>query len=389
LDQIITVGAAANPSPANGATGIAFNSPLTWTPGSNAGMHAVYLGASSNAVAQAAPGSPQYLGLFTTNLIYPALNAGTTNYWRVDEIAGINTNTGTVWSFITQPAPTLLHQYSFSETGGTNTADAVGGPAWTGLLPNGGSLSGGKAVLVSSASQYVSLPAGIVGTLTNFSILSWVQLTANANWARLFDFGNSQTVYMFLTPQNGTTGKLRFSITTSGPGGEQQINGPAALSASVPHEVAVTLNGATGIMYVDGAPVGTNISMTLNPSSLGATSNNYLGKSQFSDPYLYGSIDEFRIYSVALSASDIAATYALGPNQLLTTNAPATTLSVAGANLIMSWPVASSGFALQSSTNLGAGNWLTMTSPAPQIVGTNYQVQLSPTNGTQFFRLSR
>ncbi len=46
--------------------------------------------------------------------------------------------------------------------------------------------------------------------------------------------------------------------------------------------------------------------MTLNPSSLGSTSNNFLGKSQFSsDPYLNGLVDDFRIYSRALSATEI------------------------------------------------------------------------------------
>ena len=33
---------------------------------------------------------------------------------------------------------TLVHRYSFSETSGTNVADSVGGPAWTGTLPRGG-----------------------------------------------------------------------------------------------------------------------------------------------------------------------------------------------------------------------------------------------------------
>jgi hypothetical protein len=48
--------------------------------------------------------------------------------------------------------------------------------------------------------------------------------------------------------------------------------------------------------------------MSLNPASLGSTTQNYIGKSQFgSDPYLNGAVDDFRIYSRALSASEIAA----------------------------------------------------------------------------------
>ena len=48
--------------------------------------------------------------------------------------------------------------------------------------------------------------------------------------------------------------------------------------------------------------------MTLNPSSLGITTQNYIGKSQYSaDPNLKGLVDEFKIFSRALSATEIAA----------------------------------------------------------------------------------
>ena len=49
----------------------------------------------------------------------------------------------------------------------------------------------------------------------------------------------------------------------------------------------------------------TNSNMTLKPSSLGDTTQNYLGKSQWNDPYLNGSLDDLRIYSRALSAAEI------------------------------------------------------------------------------------
>ena len=191
LDQNVYVGPAANPLPTSGASNVALNSSLSWTPGSNALAHAVYLGAGSNAVAQATPTSPQFLGILTTNTDYPALAGGTTNFWRVDEIIGANTNVGAVWSFSTVPVPSLVHRYGFSETNGTNTADSAGGPAWSGTLLNGGTLSGGQLTLSSTSQQYVSLPAGIVGTLSNFTVAAWVQLASTANWARIFDFGNT------------------------------------------------------------------------------------------------------------------------------------------------------------------------------------------------------
>jgi hypothetical protein len=58
---------------------------------------------------------------------------------------------------------------------------------------------------------------------------------------------------------------------------------------------------------VDGVQVGQNTAMTLTPSSLGATGNNYLGKSQFNDPYLNGAVDDFQIFAQALTAQQVAA----------------------------------------------------------------------------------
>jgi hypothetical protein len=71
--------------------------------------------------------------------------------------------------------------------------------------------------------------------------------------------------------------------------------------------VAVVLpSGGGGLLYVDGAEVGSNANLTLRPADLGVTPNNYLGRSQFDeDPYFDGAIDEFRVYSRALSATEV------------------------------------------------------------------------------------
>jgi hypothetical protein len=145
------------------------------------------------------------------------------------------------------------------------------------------------------------------------------------------------------------------------------------------------------MLYVEGAAVGTNSGMTLNPSSLGSTVNNYIGKSQFADPCLDGSLRDFRIYSVGLSAAEIAAAAALGPSRLLSTNPPQMGLALLGTNLTVSWPLANAGFTVQSRTNLALGNWLNVTSPAPQIVGDQWKLALPPaTNaGAMYYRLMK
>jgi regulation of enolase protein 1 (concanavalin A-like superfamily) len=141
--------------------------------------------------------------------------------------------------------------------------------------------------------------------LNDFSVATFVKVNTNAAWARVFDFGSGTGAYMFLAPASGG-GTMRYAITTSGSGGEQQINSATVLSPGVWHHVAVTLSGTTGVLYVDGAAVATNSVMTLKPSSLGSTTQNYIGKSQWNDPCLNGSVDEFRLYARALSAGEVS-----------------------------------------------------------------------------------
>ena len=87
----------------------------------------------------------------------------------------------------------------------------------------------GRANLaLSGALQYASLPSGIVSGLSNVTLMAWVNLASVNYWSRLFDFGNGTTSYLYLTPRNGFDYTMRFTLSTSGPGGEQKINCPVA-----------------------------------------------------------------------------------------------------------------------------------------------------------------
>jgi hypothetical protein len=206
-------------------------------------------------------------------------------------------------------SPALQAYLKFDESSGTTAADATG-HGWNGTLVNGPTRVAGysnNAVNLSGSSQYVTLPSGVVTNLDAVSITAWVKQSTISTWSRIFDFGTGQTVYMFLTPRNGTTNSvIRFAITTSGGTGEQIIDGTSELPAGVWKHVAVTIGGNGGVLYVDGVPVGTNSAMTLVPSFLGTTTQNYIGKSQYNDPYFNGQVDEFHIYNGALSAGDVA-----------------------------------------------------------------------------------
>lgn len=229
--------------------------------------------------------------------------------------------------------PDLVLWYKFDESGGTTAGDSAlfGGTARNGTLASASTGTatfstmarvGSHAVSLTgtgaTAGGYVSIPT--LGALAPdaVTITCWVYVTSDSSWQRVFHLGveaTSPLKYMFLTTHQGATSppSMRFVITTTGTGMEEDINmtSPALLTPNAWHHVAVTLAAGsphTGTLYIDRVVAGTNTKMILHPSDLGTTDENYLGKSPFGqDPYLNGTIDDFRVYRRALTAAEIAA----------------------------------------------------------------------------------
>ena len=177
-----------------------------------------------------------------------------------------------------------------------------------GTLVNGPTFDGGNAGSIDfdGTNDYISFPSNIFSTLTSITISFWFYWTNNEQWTRIFDFGASTSVYMFLTPRSSAN-TPRFVIRPVG-GSEQVINAPSAISTNVWSNIVITLNGTTGIMYMNGASIQSN-SISSTPDDLGNTGNNWIGKSQFSDPYYTGNISNVTIYNKALSATEVLQNY--------------------------------------------------------------------------------
>jgi hypothetical protein len=315
--------------------------------------------------------------------VYDYVNGNTSTFY---------TNSTTITVSLPTPA-VLVHRYSFNDApGSTTVTDSIGGPAWNGSLPNGGTFANGQLTLSSNRQQYVQLPANILMNYPAVTIEAWAtfpdQLPVNCFF---YGFGNTDGSgagedYIFCAPQGG-----RIAITAADPGytGEQNASGAGDLSYSTNLHFVAIYDPPAGYLalYTNGVLAAVNTSVTV-PMNAVNDALNYIGRSLYNvDPYPDLILDEFRIYNGALTINEIAATQALGANQLLSQASPTTNVGLAGTNVTLFWPLTAAGFTVMSCTNLASGVWTPFTGTTPQIAGNQWQLAVPISSGTEFFRL--
>ena len=167
------------------------------------------------------------------------------------------------------------------------------------------SVKRGDTSLELKDGAFVQLPS-TVSSHDNLTIACWARRTSTTGtWERIFDFGNGQDQYMFLTPSNGS--RMRLALKN---GGEEETLDVSALTTTMKH-IAVTIDGDNGIakIYINGELKATNENLTIKPSDIQGVCN-YIGRSQFiNDPEMKGVIDDFRIYNYALTSEEIMSIY--------------------------------------------------------------------------------
>jgi hypothetical protein len=127
--------AARDPNPADQAADVYVGTSLSWTPGTMAAAHNVYLGTSFADVNTAGVDNPGSVLVGPDQMAsayspVKSLEYGTTYYWRVDEVNGPPDKTifrGTAWSFTTEP---LLYPVK-GIIATASSAEAVAGPEHT------------------------------------------------------------------------------------------------------------------------------------------------------------------------------------------------------------------------------------------------------------------
>ncbi|MDO7848472.1 RICIN domain-containing protein [Hymenobacter sp. M29] len=199
----------------------------------------------------------------------------------------------------------LVAQLTFENSTLDNSQNLNHSAAYGGTAYAAGRI-GSSALAFNGSDAFVQLPA----TLANqpeITVAGWVYFNGGGAWQRIFDLGNDQSQYMFLTPNNGS-GSLRFAIKNGG--AEQTLDAPALAIGTWTH-VAITLGSTGARLFVNGLKVAESTAVTIRPLDFKPVLN-YLGRSQYPDPLLNGRLDEFRIYNYALAPVEVATLAAPG-----------------------------------------------------------------------------
>jgi hypothetical protein len=275
----------------------------------------------------------------------------------------------------------LTHRYSFT----TDASDSVGGA--NGTLQGAATISGGQLNLTGNTGDYLELPAGLLQGYNAVTVESWVNLNAANNWARLWEFndgsgGSTENELYFAPGWNPDPPTANFYSAGFPWGNSVQTAGPLANES-----VHITCEYGDGWLQVyTNAILLARIGGVVAPAGSAGTNYSSIGYSPYGDPGINGSVNEFRIYNGILSPEEIQASDLLGPDTVLSTTA-ALSATRSDGNALLSWPLASAGFALQTTTNILSG-WTTLTN-APAISGSNWQIALPASGRSAFYRLVR
>ncbi|WZH35577.1 MAG: DUF5695 domain-containing protein [Microbacterium enclense] len=202
-----------------------------------------------------------------------------------------------------QPLPADWVTYTFDSSSNGSVPDTSGNNNALALKGTAATAKDGNATILrldGSNGSYAQLPADILSRSQDALAISMrVRLGRTGMFDRIFDFGSDTQKYMFLTPKL-PNGNLGFAISKNGNGAETQITTDYVFPANTWVDVKLTFQRnqdgtTTGTIFANGAQVGQNAAMSLAPKDLGRTTSNYLGKSQFPDPYLLGDFDSFEI----------------------------------------------------------------------------------------------
>jgi hypothetical protein len=196
----------------------------------------------------------------------------------------------------------LVAAYAFNEGAGTTVADVSGNgntgtinrATWTSTGKHGSALNfnGTDAIVTINASPSLNVSASM-------TLEAWIYPTAQqSGWRTILQ----REVDAYFLNASNSTGNLRPSGGGTFNGAVDYVGGPSANPVNTWTHVALTYNGTTLQLYVNGIQVSSKAmsgAIQTNSSPLRIGGNSPYGE------YFNGRIDEVRIYNRALSQAEI------------------------------------------------------------------------------------
>ena len=165
--------------------------------------------------------------------------------------------------------------------------------------------TGENALSLNGSSNFVQLPTAIAHR-EEMTIALWMKWYSGSMWQRIFDFGNGEQQYMFLTA-NADNGMMRLAAKNGN--AEQRMDICKLKTNYTWQHIVITINNDSIVAYVDGQRQAMSTDITIRTADFKPVFN-YIGRSQFTgDPMLKADIDDVRVYNFALSANEVENLY--------------------------------------------------------------------------------
>lgn len=211
------------------------------------------------------------------------------------------------------PAELLLH-YTFDDVSEfmaiDETLNELDGVLSGSVLPVGvPGIIDGALQLDGAQKQYVQLPDNILIGKSAVSVSSWIRLAKAIAWDRLFDFNSDESNWFYFSPTGWNTAASTFGTrcaarTPSALAPEITLTETVSINAW--HHVAIVFAKPYLRYYLDGTLKAQVDNVSFATSDLAATDHNWIGRSVYpADPYLTALVDDFRIYTGALTQEEV------------------------------------------------------------------------------------
>ncbi|WP_370477323.1 LamG-like jellyroll fold domain-containing protein [Tamlana flava] len=281
------------------ATAQATSIKLDWTANSEADL-------AGYSVVRATASNGEYnmiaRNINATSFVDNSAISGTQYFYKIksmDESLNSSTYSNPVSATATGNDSIVAH-YEFE--GSTSDATInLNNPATAGGTSYASGQVGSNALSLNGSDAFVQLPYD-VGNHGEITVATWVNWNGGGAWQRIFDFGNGEEESIYLTTNNWS-GNIEFNIYNAASGNNVLV-GPSIPQNTWVH-LAVTFGASEMVLYLNGQPVAQSTSPSINPLDIKPVLN-YIGRSQWPDALLNGSIDDFRVYNYPLSAQEIA-----------------------------------------------------------------------------------